>query len=525
MDGLDGLFRRAEIGRCTVKSLAPCSEVVIYPSVQHTCNCNLRHRKNIRNKDWMMKIRNAFIKKTLMYFVGTLSSKMLSVLLVPIYAYFVLPAELGTYDYITSIANIAMPIFFAAIWESILRYCIKKNDGVSPEVYIANALWFFSIITVLTIITTIILCLFLVNTVAIISSAVFMIITGAVYIWQFSARALGENQRYVTAGILSSVVLIVFDLIFILFSDLNYTGLLISYFVSQIFIIVAIECKAHLLLMYSKRYVSKDILKKMLKFSLPLVVNSVSLWFYSGGNKVIIQNYIGATENGLYSFASRFSLLISLLSTVISMAVIEESYSFTTIEAYKSRMSKLIALISKVYFSMITLALPAIYILYSVAFRNNAYYSSEDYIFLLLLTALFMALSNNFGSSFQVTDNTKYIAATTIAGAVVSLGVSLLLVKSMGIFGVLIGGALGPFVMMLARAIFAKKVTGLSHNWLNSILIFGVDVGVYFILKSNKDIGIQIALFALAIVFVAYQFKIELLQFIGKIRMKYGDVK
>lgn len=45
-----------------------------------------------------MKIKNRFLKKTSIYFIGTLSTKMISVLLVPIYAYFVAVNELSEYD-------------------------------------------------------------------------------------------------------------------------------------------------------------------------------------------------------------------------------------------------------------------------------------------------------------------------------------------------------------------------------------------------------------------------------------------
>ncbi|MPM78538.1 hypothetical protein SDC9_125549 [bioreactor metagenome] len=260
----------------------------------------------------------------------------------------------------------------------------------------------------------------------------------------------------------------------------------------------------------------------MIKFSVPLVINNISLWFYTGGNKVIIQNYLGASENGLYSFASRFSLLISLFSTVISMAVIEESYSFSTLEEYKTKISKLITIISKAYFSLITLALPAIYILYSLAFKRSVYYPSQDYIFLLLLASLFTALSNNFGSAFQVTDKTQYIVVTTIIGAAASIGVSLILVGSLGIYGVLLGGAIGPFLMMLSRAIFAKRATNLKLNWLNNILIFGVGCVFYIGLRVNKSILIQFTILFIALLFTIFQYRSELFELKSRLERKRG---
>ena len=215
-------------------------------------------------------------------------------------------------------------------------------------------------------------------------------------------------------------------------------------------------------------------------------------------------------ENGLYAFASKFSLIISLISMVVSMAVIEEAYSYNTIEEYKNKMSSLISIISKAYFGIIALAIPALYILYSIAFGQTGYYDSVDYIFLLLLGALFTALSNNFGSAFQVTDNTKYIFLTTLAGACVALGLSLILNKFFGIFGVLIGNAVGQFVMMLIRVIYAKRTTGLTINWFGNIRIFVISCVEYAVLLALDNVVAQILIFVLSMIYLSFEYRKEL---------------
>ena len=70
----------------------------------------------------------SFLKKIGLYFVGTFSTRLLSVLLVPIYAYFVSSVDLGEYDYIYAIVNILYPIAFLCIWESILKYGMQRQE-------------------------------------------------------------------------------------------------------------------------------------------------------------------------------------------------------------------------------------------------------------------------------------------------------------------------------------------------------------------------------------------------------------
>ena len=456
----------------------------------------------------VMKIKNGFLKKTSIYFIGTLATKMISILLVPIYAYFVAVNELSEYDYLITIASTISPIVFASIWEAVLKYGIKSK--MDKAALFSTVLSFVFFMTLLTLTFIPVISVIKGYSEGILFTALFIIVQGITMIWQYSARALQENKRYVIGSVVGSVALIVIDLVLVVLGKLNFAGLSISYLISQVLIACVLEAKIQLISLFSPAKISKRILKKLLFFSLPLVVNNVSLWLYSSGSRIIIKNMIGVMENGLYAFASKFSLIISLISMVVSMAVIEEAYSYNTIEEYKNKMSSLISIISKAYFGIIALAIPALYILYNIAFRQTGYYDSVDYIFLLLLGALFTALSNNFGSAFQVTDNTKYIFLTTLAGAGVALALSLILNKFFGIYGVLIGNAVGQFVMMLIRVIYAKRTTGLTINWFGNIRIFVISCIEYAALLVLDNVVAQILIFVLSMIYLSFEYRKEL---------------
>lgn len=437
-------------------------------------------------------IKNRFIKKISIYFIGTLSSNVINILLVPLYAYFVGAEDLGEYDYILSVATMVTPIAYLVIWEAILKYCINSEKDIIGK-HISTGMLYMSVMTCLCILFLGVLYMCNTNREVIILVGCIIILDGITLFWQFSARALGESKQYVIAGIVGSIVVIAFDLGYAIIGKLDYRGLSITHIVSQMAVIIVLEKRIHLL-SFKITNSDKNILKKMITFSAPLVLNTVCMWFYTGGNKIIVRNFIGTAENGLYSFAAKFSILINFCSTVVSMAVIEEAYSYATLEEYRKKIGELISIISKAYFSMIALALPAIYVLYSIAFKNTEYNESSQYVFLLLISALFTALSNNFGSSFQVTDNTKLIFVTTVIGAVCSLGTSLLLVEKLRIWGVLAGAVIGPLTMMILRAVYAKKATGLTIDWKTNIIIIIISTVTSLLLKIYNNLWIQLVL-------------------------------
>ena len=234
-----------------------------------------------------MKIKNGFLKKTSIYFIGTLSTKMISILLVPIYAYFVAVNELSEYDYLITIASTISPIVFASIWEAVLKYGIKSK--MDKAALFSTVLSFSFFMTVLTLTFIPVISAIKGYSEGILFTALFIIVQGITMIWQYSARALQENKRYVIASVVGSVALIVIDLVLVVLGKLDFYGLSISYLISQTVIAYVLEAKIQLISLFSPAKISKRILKKLLFFSLPLVVNNVSLWLYSSGSRIIIK--------------------------------------------------------------------------------------------------------------------------------------------------------------------------------------------------------------------------------------------
>lgn len=73
------------------------------------------------------------IKKSGLYLIGNLSSKILTSLLVPIYAFYVTSADLGTYDYSHTIMNILIPILFISVWDAIIRFVLSEKNEREKE--------------------------------------------------------------------------------------------------------------------------------------------------------------------------------------------------------------------------------------------------------------------------------------------------------------------------------------------------------------------------------------------------------
>lgn len=446
---------------------------------------------------------NRLIKKMSLYFIGNFSSRILSIFFIPIYAYYVSADDLGYFDYYQTISMILVPILFLAIWEAILKYVIQENNVDNKRVIVNTLNTFIISISFFSLLLFIVLRYFEIIPTTIPLAFSFMIVVQSItQIWQYYSRAMNENKLYVVSSIVGSITYLVLTLIYIVLLKSGLEGLINSYIISQLAIFIVIELKLKLLKHYRVKDYKFFILKDALEFSTPLVFNLISIWLISSANKLIVTSFLGPNINGLYSFANRFSIIITMFGTIVSMSLIEEAYSYKNIELYARNFSKIIQNLFRMYFSILIMAIPIIRLIY-VAFANSDYVTSINYVSFLLLSSVLAATSNNFGSSFQVTNKTQFIFFTTLIGAIISISGSLILIDSIGIYGVLLSQVFGNIAMMATRAIYAFSSTGIKINWKPILIYLFCTVLVSVLININNNIVI---LFMLMVNFVIVLF-------------------
>lgn len=69
---------------------------------------------------------------------------------------------------------------------------------------------------------------------------------------------------------------------------------------------------------YRKPSFSSDIIKTLLKFSLPLLSISIAYWVINSSNRYLINYFIGLDAVGLFSVANRFPMMLVIIFTLLS---------------------------------------------------------------------------------------------------------------------------------------------------------------------------------------------------------------
>ena len=75
-----------------------------------------------------MSSRNEnLIKNVILFAIGNIGSKLLQIILVPLYTRVMTSAEYGTVDIMQAIVSLLIPIFSFTIYEAVFRYAMEKD--------------------------------------------------------------------------------------------------------------------------------------------------------------------------------------------------------------------------------------------------------------------------------------------------------------------------------------------------------------------------------------------------------------
>lgn len=444
------------------------------------------------------------VKKAGLYFIGNISAKLIAVILIPLYAFFVSSEDLGTYDYAQTIMNILVPVFYFSIWEAILKFLLTYKERTGE-------------IVATTIVYMLLISVFLLGAGYIImklthNSMVFMVFAIMIayiisYVWQYFARGVQQNNVYVFGSVAGALINLGLTVVFLCVFHMGLYALFASFILAQLAIAAVIEFKCRFLTYLSFKNFRLSLFKEMINFSGPLVLNTISYWFITGYGRLIITHQLGAKMNGLYTFANKFAMIITVVGQVIAMALIEEAVikAKSKSEELGTYFFNVLTMLFRIFLSAIIIGMPVIAILYQ-AIRNTEYSESLSLIPFFLLYSTGNILALNVGSVFQAINKTKYLFTTTLLGAAFTVILSNLLLPWIGIYGISIGQICGAIGMLAARYYFSNKMifmfldfkpiallailyvfTGYIcvniHWWLNIFVLIGMIPVLY---KINK---------------------------------------
>lgn len=408
-------------------------------------------------------------KNTLIYAIGNFGSKFLAYVMVLVYSYYITPEELGYYDVVLTTISMVQPLVIFQINDGVFRFLIDSEKNQKAAI-VGNVTKFLCMTTIASELVFLFFCGFVQVRYAVwigllLFSTMFFVLL------QDIVRGLGLNKEYAAYGVLNSIVMLVMETIGLMVLHMGVEALIISKVCAYGICIVTMFVRHAELLQALREKMSKKVLGPILKYSAPLVPNTICWWVVNSSDRYIILFSLGAAFNGIYSMATKFPTILTMVTSIFYLA-----WQETAIKEYNTpeRDSFFSDIFKKYYvllFSLCLCAIPATRIVIQL-FVSEAFKDAWKYTGFLYLGASFSALCGFLGMGYQISKETARSLATTIFAAVLNFAVNIGCVRFIGLQAASFSTFAAYLFLLLIRLQHSKRYFMLSIQWGQFIGLF-----------------------------------------------------
>lgn len=436
-----------------------------------------------------------FFKNTIIFTISNFSSKILVFLLLPLYTRTMSSNELGDSDLIITLVSFVFPILSLCVSEGVLRFGNNKQldskQVFSIGMYIiligfAILLFCFKIVSIF------------VSEYLLFFYTIYLFSAFSQYFNQF-LRSKDQIMLIGVTGVISTIIVVVCNIIFLCIYNLGANGYLLSYTLMYIFSSLILFFKGNLYKYISKMKLSFDVFIPLMKYNLPLIPNKTNWWLISVLNRYVLRFMCGASSAGIYIAASKIPTIINTVYSIVQQALLLsliDIYDSTNENSFYSNISSIMAMILEVLVLVISLCMCLL--------SNFLFGTSYDYAWkicpLLILSAYFGSLHGNLATEYLAKKETQTLFANSCLGAIASLILNVILIYLLDINGAVISAFLTYLIVWFH--LYMKSKYRMSYKHYLLFLLLTIQSGSSLFL--NKYLFFSLSLLFILIFFVVY---------------------
>jgi len=430
-----------------------------------------------------MNQKKELIKNTIIISIGKFSTKLVSFLLLPLYTSILSTSEYGQFDLLNTISIFLIPVITLQMDEAMFRFLIDANDDNDKRKIFSKTVLFVIMSSLVW--ATII---FLIGTIVNYKYTIWLIfycISSVIYtIASGFSRGEGNFKLYSFLAFCSSILNIVLNILFIAVFKFGLTGLFLAYIISSVLVGLYGLWRLKAYRYITLKYKYKGVMREMIKYSLPLVPNSVSWSLISLSNRLIITNQLGISYNGIYSVSNKFPTIINTCYGFFNTSW-RESASRAVKTDERNDFYKSVYLNLKRFLLGVSIIMIAILPFIFNILVNKNYQESYIYIPFMIISIYFTNMSSFSSGIFAAYKDTKILAPTTIVATIISITFNILFINKIGLFAPVIGTMLAYFVLNLYRNYKLRKYIVLPKDKYMPYNIFVIGLLLIFYYQEN----------------------------------------
>lgn len=439
------------------------------------------------------------LKNTAIFAIGNFSTKLIGFILVPFYTYVLTTEEYGVINLIFTICTVISPLLMLNLQDAVRRFLLDKN--ADQEAILTNE---FIVIVFGHIVGLCILPLLSlyneISTYVVIIYFYLVSITTNVITIEF-LRGQEKMKTYTLCSVISSLLVAVLNIILLTKFRLGVKGyflaFIIAYYVSTT---IAVIAGKQYRVVFQWKFDVK-LFKEMIKFSLPMIPNSLLWWVSSSSDHIMVSYIISTAANGIYTVSYKVPTLISTISNIFMQAwqisAIKDSDKKDSVE-FSNKMLDAYIRLNVLITAVLLIAIRPFLRIYV----SPEYFEAWRYAPFLIIGNTFLTLGTFVGTSYYVQKDMKGNMYSASSGAMLNIILNVILIPMIGVQGAAIATCLSYIMVFVYRIFDTKKYLKLDF-YKREYLFFLLIVGLLLVLTYVEAVWHYVLMALLVIVLIA----------------------
>jgi len=404
------------------------------------------------------------IKNTIIYGIGSVSTRLISIITLPLLTKYLSPADYGVIGILTMLSAFLNALMSLGFGTSIGIVFFETDDKDKRKDVILTAFWglvFFNIIlltlflpfsehisekligsvnyyneTILTIIsTTIMTCAlpFMLNI-------------------QFQERA----KRYVAGNMMISFLSLIAYIIYVVVLKKGLIGYFYAFFTTQLFTLIIFLLLNDFQIRFKFK---KNVFQKLLKHGVPMIPSFFSLFVLAQSNRYILKLFSNIESIGIYTIGYNIGSVMQLIINAFSNAWTPYFLWFIN---KQDEVSTHFGKILRNYLVVVGFIVVCFFLFGKIivmTFIDKNYIESYKVIGLVALSNFFIGLFNLFLPPMYFEKEVRFISLIQIISSLLSIIFNVVLIYFFGFVGAAMALSLGYLTMSLLTYLFNRFVS------------------------------------------------------------------
>ena len=436
------------------------------------------------------------------YGLGGLVSRILAVLLLPLYTSYLRGGGFGKIETVIALSTVLVIVLRLGISSAFFRFYFDAKDEAQRTLLVRTSFWFTMTMATAGLIAGFAVASPLAHALKL-GDDPWLVRAAFVGLWaqmnyeQLTAlfRVEERSTAFVSASLANVLITVGASVLLVVGLHKGATGAVVGNFLGTLAVYVP-------LLAYRRFQLGlqfdRALFRQMNRFGLPLVPSALALWAINFIDRIFIAQYKGQVEVGVYSVAVRISSAVVFLMIAFQLAWPAFAYSIEddreARRTYAFVLTYLTVLCSWISLALGVLAPWLVHLLAPKPEFQRAAQAVGLLAFAATLYAGYTVLAIGSGRARKTQLNW---VVSTIAAAV-NIGLNVALIPPYGMIGAAISAAAAYAVLFAGMTAYAQRVYRVPYQWRRLATAFGAAVALAAV-GQGLDVPLALALLLAAV--------------------------